>query len=141
MTNAIPISSATLPAATPARPQPPEAQTKKVQKAARQFETQLLTTLLTALETSISALPGMDESGASEQYRTMATQGLASAWAGAGGIGIARMISPALSQQPKSTLPSLPGALPLRTPTTPALPAVTRQPAQAFPRPADKRLE
>ena len=92
-------------------PPVPTADTKKVEKAARQFETQLLTSVLTALESSI----GASEDGASEQYKTMAAQGLASAWAAAGGIGIARMISHALAGSPKPSLPSAPAALPVTT--------------------------
>lgn len=90
----------------------PTAETKKMEKAARQFETQLLTSVLTALESSI----GASGDGASEQYKTMATQGLASAWAAAGGIGIARLISHALAH---STTPDLPSAPPSALPDLP----------------------
>jgi len=87
----------------------PEA--RKIEKAARQFEAQLLTSVLTALENSIG---GSEEPGSGEQYRTMATQGIASAWAAAGGIGIARMITHALSRKPQADLPPA-GTLPLPT--------------------------
>jgi Rod binding domain-containing protein len=83
----------------------PEA--RKIEKAALQFETQLLTSILTALEKSI----GAEDTGAGEQYKTMATQGLASAWAAAGGIGIAHMISQALSHTPQSGQPQVPKAV------------------------------
>jgi len=94
---------------------PRTAETRKVEKAARQFETQLLTSVLTALENSVgSSFGGSEDTGAGEQYKTMATQGLASAWAAAGGIGIARMIGHALSQSASADLSSVP-ALPLKT--------------------------
>jgi len=85
------------------------AEARRVEKAARQFETQLLASVLAALESSV----GADETGASEQYRMMATQGLASAWAAAGGVGIARLITHALSHTAKPDLPSGPTALPV----------------------------
>jgi len=88
-------------------------QNKKILQSARQFETQLLTSLLSSLETSMGSLPGSEESGESQQYHTMATQGLATAWAAAGGIGIAKMVAKALTKTGQTIpLPEVPSALP-----------------------------
>ena len=88
-------------------------QHKKILQSAQQFETQLLTSLLSSLETSMGSLPGSEESGASQQYHTMATQGLANAWAAAGGIGIAKMVAKALTKTGQTVpLPTVPRALP-----------------------------
>jgi Rod binding domain-containing protein len=95
---------------------------KKIRDSARQFEAQLLTSVLASLETSFGSVPGREESGASEQYRSLATQSLASAWAAAGGIGIARILTGALSKAgPAAVLPA-----PSR------LPADLWHPTQAF---------
>ena len=88
-------------------------QHKKVLQSAQQFETQLLTSLLSSLETSMGSLLGSEESGEGQQYHTMATQGLATAWAAAGGIGIAKMVAKALTKTGQTTpLPEVPSALP-----------------------------
>jgi len=68
----------------------------KIGQSARQFEAQLLTSVLASLEKSFGAVPGSDESGVGAQYRSLATQSLASAWAEAGGVGIARILTNAL---------------------------------------------
>ena len=88
-------------------------QHKKILQSAQQFETQLLTSLLSSLETCMGSLPGSEESGESQQYHTMATQGLATAWAAAGGIGIAKMVAKALTKTGQAVpLPEVPSALP-----------------------------
>ena len=124
--NLIVAAAAPLPASHPAlnplrpiaqplvRPQVAPKVSPKIQQAARQFETQLLTSLLGSLETSLGSVPGSEQTGASQQYHTMAVQGLAGAWAAAGGIGIARILTRALTQAPKGMpLPGLPGPLPV----------------------------
>jgi len=68
----------------------------KIGQSARQFEAQLLTSVLASLEKSFGAVPGSDDSGVGAQYRSLATQSLASAWAEAGGVGIARILTNAL---------------------------------------------
>ncbi len=68
----------------------------KIGQSARQFEAQLLTSVLASLEKSFGAVPGSDDSGVGAQYRSLATQSLASAWAEAGGVGIARILTRAL---------------------------------------------
>ena len=63
----------------------------KGEKAARDFEAILLTTLMDSLQKTFSGDPEDTTPGASD-YRLMGTQALASAIAEGGGIGIARMI-------------------------------------------------
>ncbi len=95
------------------RPPEPAKVSPKIQQAARQFETQLLTSLLASLETSLGSVPGSEETGVSQQYHSLATQSLAGAWAAAGGIGIARILTRALIQAPKTApLLVLPSSLP-----------------------------
>lgn len=74
-----------LPAATPAL--------GKGQKAARDFEAQLIGTVLESLEKTFANLPGQDAIAGEDNYNYMGTQALASALAAGGGFGIARMIS------------------------------------------------
>jgi len=74
----------------------------KIGQSARQFEAQLLTSVLASLEKSFGSVPGSDESGVGAQYRSLATQSLAAAWAEAGGVGIARILTNALL---KTSLP------------------------------------
>lgn len=85
-----------VPNLVPSSPTAPANQ--KIQQSARQFESQMLASLLTSLETSFGSVPGSEESGTGEQYHAMATQSLASAWAAAGGIGIARILTRALAK-------------------------------------------
>jgi len=82
-----PFSSAAamLPRATPAL--------GKGQKASRDFEAQLIGTVLESLEKSFAGLPGQGAIAGEDDYNYLGTQALASALAAAGGFGIARMIS------------------------------------------------
>lgn len=64
----------------------------KLQKVAREFESQLLAELLHHMHFNAGMLPGSEESGANEQYQNMATQAVADAMAANGGIGIANSI-------------------------------------------------
>ena len=70
----------------------------KLQKAAREFEAQLLAELLRHMQFNTGVLPGSDSSGADEQYQNMATQAVAEAMAAGGGIGIAKSIISQLHQ-------------------------------------------
>jgi Rod binding domain-containing protein len=79
------VSAATLPLATPAL--------GKGAKAAREFEAQLIGTVLESLEKSFATLPGQDSVAGSDDYNYLGTQALASALAAGGGFGIARLIS------------------------------------------------
>ncbi|MFZ0774292.1 MAG: hypothetical protein WCA49_23770 [Candidatus Sulfotelmatobacter sp.] len=65
----------------------------KGQKAAREFEAQLIGTVLESLEKTFAALPGQDAIAGEDDYNYLGTQALASALAAGGGFGIARMIS------------------------------------------------
>lgn len=63
----------------------------KGEKAAREFESVLLTSLFDSLEKSFAFDPKDDTPGAGD-YRTMGAQALAGAVSAGGGIGIARLI-------------------------------------------------
>jgi Rod binding domain-containing protein len=76
----------------------PDSNSPKLQKAAREFEAQLLAELLRHMQFNAGVLPGSDSSGANEQYHNMATQAVAEAMAAGGGIGIAKSISSQLHQ-------------------------------------------
>jgi Rod binding domain-containing protein len=78
-------TAATLPSAvTPALGKGP--------KAAREFEAQLIGTVLQSLEKTFAALPGQDAMAGEDDYNYLGTQALASAVAAGGGFGIARLI-------------------------------------------------
>jgi Rod binding domain-containing protein len=65
-------------------------------KAAREFEAQLIGSLMTSLEKTFSAVPGQDPSVGSvgsDDYDYLATHALAEVVASEGGFGIAAMIS------------------------------------------------
>jgi Rod binding domain-containing protein len=70
----------------------PAANSEKLQKAAREFESQLLAELLHHMQFNAGLLPGSEQSGANEQYQNMATQAVADSMAAGGGIGIAKSI-------------------------------------------------
>lgn len=63
----------------------------KGEKAARDFEAILLTSLMDSLQKTFSGV-GEDAAPGASDYRLMGTQALASAIAEQGGIGIARLI-------------------------------------------------
>jgi Rod binding domain-containing protein len=65
----------------------------KGQKAAREFEAQLIGTVLESLEKTFAALPGQDAIAGEDDYNYLGTQALATALAAGGSFGIARMIS------------------------------------------------
>ena len=79
-------SAATLPSAT-------APDLSKGRKAAREFEAQLMGSLLESLEKTFATLPGQDSTAGEDDYNYMGTQALASAMAAGGGFGIAAMIS------------------------------------------------
>lgn len=78
-------AAATLPAANPAL--------IKGEKAAREFEAQLIGTVLQSFEKSFATLPGQNDMAGDDNYNYLGTQALATAMADGGGFGIARMIS------------------------------------------------
>jgi hypothetical protein len=78
-------SSAMLPVAAPAL--------SKGDKAAQDFEAQLIGSVLASLEKSFATVPGEDEVAGEDNYNYLGTRALASVLAAGGGFGIARMIS------------------------------------------------
>jgi len=74
-------------------PSPAMPALSKGAKAAREFEAQLIGTVLQSLEKTFAALPGQDAIAGEDDYNYLGTQALASAVAAGGGFGIARMIS------------------------------------------------
>jgi len=62
-------------------------------KAAREFEAQLIGSVLESLEKTFAAVPGGDAMAGEDNYNYMGTQALASAIAAGGGFGIAKLIS------------------------------------------------
>jgi Rod binding domain-containing protein len=62
-------------------------------KAAREFEAQLIGTVLESLEKTFAAVPGQDAMAGEDNYNYLGTQALASAIAAGGGFGIAKMIT------------------------------------------------
>lgn len=90
------MSSASFPAAllvSPPLTSPPTLAPAKTQKAAREFEAQLLGSLLESLEKTFAHVPGGEEATTGEDnYNYIGNQALASALANQGGFGIAHMI-------------------------------------------------
>lgn len=80
-----PIFSTTIQPAASGQPQ-------TLEKAAREFEAQLLAELLRHIQSNAPLLPGAESSGADEQYQAMATQAVAEGIAAGGGLGIAQSI-------------------------------------------------
>jgi Rod binding domain-containing protein len=64
----------------------------KGEKAAREFEAQLIGTVLESMEKTFAGLPGQDAIAGQDDYNYLGTQALASAVAAGGGFGIAKMI-------------------------------------------------
>lgn len=62
-------------------------------KAARDFEANLIGSLLESLEKTYSALPGESDVVGADDYNYLGTEALASAIADRGGFGIARLIA------------------------------------------------
>jgi Rod binding domain-containing protein len=61
-------------------------------KAAREFEAQLIASLLQSFEKTFASLPGQTDLPGADDYNVLGTQALASAIAEHGGFGIAKMI-------------------------------------------------
>ena len=62
-------------------------------KAAREFEAQLIGSVLQSLEKTFASVPGEDAMAGEDDYNYLGTQALASAVAAGGGFGIARLIA------------------------------------------------
>jgi Rod binding domain-containing protein len=65
----------------------------KGQKAARDFEAQLIGMVLGPLEKTFAALPGQEAMAGQDDYDYLGIQALSSSLAAAGGFGIARLIA------------------------------------------------
>jgi Rod binding domain-containing protein len=65
-------------------------------KAAREFEAQLIGTILESLQKTFADLPGEGSVAGQDNYNYMGNQALAKALAAGGGFGIARLIAPHL---------------------------------------------
>jgi Rod binding domain-containing protein len=72
---------------------------RKIAKAAHDFEAVLLNTLLGPLEKTFSSLPGKEADAVSDNYHSLGMQALASSIAAKGGVGIAAMIVKSLSKR------------------------------------------
>lgn len=62
-------------------------------KAAREFEAQLIGSVLQSLEKTFAAVPGEDTMAGEDDYNYLGTKALASVIAAGGGFGIAKLIS------------------------------------------------
>ena len=62
-------------------------------KAAREFEANLIGSLLESLEKTFAALPGSDDLPGTDDYNYLGTRALAEGMADRGGFGIAAMIA------------------------------------------------
>jgi Rod binding domain-containing protein len=95
-----PISTSSSSASTVATLSPPlatPAVALKSAKAAREFEANLIASLLQSFEKTFAQLPGEDAVPGADDYNYLGTQAMASAIAARGGFGIAAMISRYLS--------------------------------------------
>jgi Rod binding domain-containing protein len=71
----------------------PAAVSARGAKAAREFEAQLIGSLLESMEKTFAAVPGDDSVPGSDNYNFLGTHALAEAIADRGGFGIAAMIT------------------------------------------------
>ena len=106
------LSSANASFASVATVLPAAAPLGKGQKAAREFEAQLIGTVLESMEKTFAALPGQEEVAGEDDYNYLGTQALSSALVAGGGFGIARMISEHLQQGTKVANEGSSGAKP-----------------------------
>lgn len=83
--------------------QAPVADKRKIEAAARQFESILIAKWLEEAQNSFATVPGEseDEDPGADQLRDMSVQFLAEGISSAGGLGIARLLSQQL-QEPKA---------------------------------------
>jgi Rod binding domain-containing protein len=76
-------------------------------KAAREFESFLVGSLLDSLEKTFATVPGEIDTPGQDEYNYLGRQALASAVTAAGGFGIAKMIEKHLEVQNGSLAPQL----------------------------------
>jgi Rod binding domain-containing protein len=77
----------------------PTAALSRGAKAAREFESQLIGSLLDSLEKTFATVPGETDVPGQDEYSYMGRQALASAVSAAGGFGIAKMITEHLAER------------------------------------------
>jgi Rod binding domain-containing protein len=87
-------------------PAPSGPDLRQGQKAAREFEAQLIGSLLQSFEKTFATLPGQGAMAGDDDYDFMGTQALGSALAAGGGFGIARMIAAYLAHESSGSSPS-----------------------------------
>ncbi|SRR5229473_1958546 len=97
--------------------QPGDQASRKILKAARDFESVLLNSLLRSMQETFSGVPGENKEVGADDYSDIGTQALASALAASGGLGIARMIMKNLARTEGSGNP----------PTSPAPGMISRR--------------
>ena len=96
MTSALSFSTAATLSPDLAKPAAP---LSRGAKAAREFEAQLIGSLLASYEKTFASLPGDGDVPGSDNYNYMGTEALASALAASGGFGIAAMITRSLGER------------------------------------------
>jgi Rod binding domain-containing protein len=89
--------SPSAPQTLPATLAPSPALSCRGAKAAREFEADLIGSLLESMEKTFAALPGNDTLTGADEYNSLGTRALAQGIAERGGFGIAAMISRYLS--------------------------------------------
>jgi Rod binding domain-containing protein len=72
-------------------------------KAAREFEAQLIGTVLESMQKSFASLPGQDSMAGQDELSYLGSRALATALAAGGGFGIAHMIESHLSESHPSS--------------------------------------
>lgn len=86
----------------------------KIEKAANEFESMLLSNWLQQAEQSMATVPGADDDeedgGGRDQMMSLGVQSLAGALTASGGIGISAMISKALQHAADKGTPDAPAA-------------------------------
>jgi Rod binding domain-containing protein len=88
-----PISPASLSPQMAPQLATPAANPGRGAKAAREFEAQLIGSLVESLEKTFASVPGEDSMPGADDYNYLGAQALAQAMAAHGGFGIAAMIS------------------------------------------------
>jgi hypothetical protein len=68
-------------------------------KAAREFEAQLIGSVLASFEKTFACLPGQDAIAGADDYNYMGVQALATGLAAGGGFGIAKIIAAHLAER------------------------------------------
>jgi len=72
---------------------PPVTSLGRGANAAREFEAQLIGTILESLEKSFATIPGQGAMAGEDDYNYLGTQALASAISAGGGFGLAKLIT------------------------------------------------